>query len=118
MKDIKQLQSITAQLRELQRTSPTDMTGIPAWDTAARSFSESLPIVLPAQVMHYLLDADLRVKDSEYRSVQNEMLNGIIADLERGYVPEPLGTTLSFHPRWLGVAALVVIAVVCWVVIR
>ncbi len=118
MKDLQQLRGIAAQLRELQRTSPTDMAGVSVWDTAARSFSESLRIALPAQVMHYLHDADLRAKNPEYRAAQDEMLNGIIADLERGHIPQPTGATLSFHPRWLGVAALVVVAVVYWIAAR
>ncbi len=118
MEDIQQLRDIAAQLRELRRTSPTDMSGVSAWNAAARRFSESLSVPLPVQVMHYLHDADLRAKDPEYRVTQDEMLNGIIADLERGHVPEPSEATLSFHPRWLGVAALVVVVVTYWLVIR
>lgn len=94
------------------------MADVSAWDIAARSFSESLRIALPAQVMHYLHDADLRAKDPGYRAAQDEMLNDIISDLERGRIPQSTGATLSFHPRWLGVAALVVIAVVYWVAIQ
>src|SRR5690606_24797074 len=118
MKDLQQLQNIAAQLRELQRTSPTDTSDVPAWDTAARSFTENLCIALPAQVMHYLHDADLRAQYPEYRAAQDEMLNGIIADLECGRIPQSTGATISFHPRWLGVAALILVAVVYWVAVR
>ena len=68
--------------------------------------------------MHYLHDADLRAKDPDYRLAQDEMLNGIISDLERGSVPQSTGAILSFHPRWIGVAALFVLAVVYWVVVQ
>lgn len=63
--------------------------------------------------MHYLHDADIRLKDPEYRIFQDEMMTGIISALESGSVPASTGTTLSFHPRWLGAIAVVVIAIVC-----
>src|SRR5687768_10077257 len=107
MTHIQQLRQIASQLRELQRTSPTSMTDLVAWDASARKFTQMLhsqhpEVRLPAQVMHYLHDADIRVKDPERRLAQDEMLNGIIADLEQGNAPLSAGTTLSFHPRWLG----------------
>ena len=118
MKDLQQLRDVATRLRELQRTSPTNTADIAAWDTAAREFSKQLCIPLPAQVMHYLHDADLRAKDPEYRLAQDEMLNGIISDLERGSVPQSTGATLSFHPRWLGAVALLVLAIIYWAVVR
>jgi hypothetical protein len=65
--------------------------------------------------MFYLHDADLRVKDSEYRTAQDEALDQIIVSLENGLVPESSGgLSLSLHPRWLGAVALVVVAIVYW----
>ena len=123
MAHIQQLRQIASQLRELQRTSPATIADLPAWDTSARQFTQGLSsehpnVHLPAQVMHYLHDADIRIKDPQYRLAQDEMLSGIIADLEQGNVPLPAGTTLSFHPRWLGAAALVVLALLFWAVRR
>ena len=118
MADLLELREIAAQLRELRRTSPSDKSGLDAWDAAARNFSEAVSIRLPPQVMHYLHDADIRIKDPDYRAAQDEMIDGVISDLEAGIVSAPIGTTVSFHPRWIGVAALVVLAVVCWVATR
>jgi phage-related holin len=107
-----QLQDIAKQLRELQRTSPVDVAGLADWDASARKFSSALGVPLPPQVMHYLHDADIRIKDPEYRASQDEMIAGIISDLESGIVPASTSTTLSFHPRWLGAIALVVLVII------
>ncbi|RYG96822.1 MAG: hypothetical protein EON58_11170 [Alphaproteobacteria bacterium] len=118
MADLQQLKEIAAQLRELQRTSPTDATDVADWDASARKFSGDLCVPLPAQAMHYLHDADIRIKDSEYRKSQDKMMTGIIADLESGVVPASTGTSLSFHPRWMGAIALFVLAIIYLVVFR
>lgn len=118
MEDLQQLRDVAAQLRELQRTSPASAADVAAWETAAREFSKRLRVPLPAQVMHYLHDADLRAKDPDYRLAQDEMLNGIISDLERGSVPRSTGANLSFHPRWIGVTALLILVTVYWVAVR
>ena len=123
MATAQQLQTIAAQLRDLQRTSPINAQGVPAWDASARAFAQQLhsqhpELSLPVQVIHYLHDADIRVKDPKYRASQDDVLNGIIGEPEHGNVPESTGTTVSFHPRWLGAAALVFLAVVCWVALR
>lgn len=68
--------------------------------------------------MHYLHDADIRIKDPEYRASQEAMIAGIITDLESGIVPASNSTTLSFHPRWLGAIALVVLVIIYLVVFR
>ena len=118
MKDLQQLRDIAAQLRELQRTSPASTADVPAWEAAARKFSDGLSVPVPAQVMHYWHDADRRAKDTEDRAAQDEILSGIITDLGHGRVPESAGANLSFHPRWLGVFALVALVVIYWVVVR
>lgn len=116
MADLQQLREVAAQLRELQRTSPTNGSEIRAWDASARRFSETLRIPLPSQAMHYLHDADVRIKEPEYGEFQDEMLSRIISELESGILPASTTTTLSFHPRWLGAIALCVVAVICWFV--
>ena len=65
---------------------------------------------MPSGVTHYLHDADIRIKDPSYRLSQDEMLSGIISELERGKIPQSSGVTINFHPRWLGVIALLVLA--------
>ncbi|QRP63826.1 hypothetical protein I6J77_17310 [Rhodanobacter sp. FDAARGOS 1247] len=118
MTDLRQLREIAAQLRELQRTSPTAAADILAWDASARRFSESLDVALPPEVMHYLHDADIRVKDPGYRVAQDKAISGIIADLEAGILPQTTALGLSFHPRWLGALALIVLVIISWAVVR
>jgi hypothetical protein len=118
MADLQQLRDIATQLRELQRTSPVDLAELADWDASVRKFSSALAVPLPPQVIHYLHDADIRIKDPEYRASQDEMIAGIIADLESGIVPASTSTTLSFHPRWLGAIVLVVVAIIYLVVFR
>jgi hypothetical protein len=123
MTHAQQLSEITNQLRELQRTSPTSMADLAAWDTSARLFTQQLSsqhpeLQLPAQVMHYLHDADIRVKDPEYRLAQDKIINGIITDIEQGSIPLSMETNMSFHPRWLAAAALLLLTLLYWVVFQ
>ena len=118
MADLRHPQEIARRLRELQRTSPTEMSALADWDASARQFWNEVGIPLPNGVMHYLHDADTRIKDPSYRDAQDEMIRGIISDLESGFVPESTGRTISFHPRWLGVIALALLAALYLVSIR
>jgi hypothetical protein len=68
--------------------------------------------------MQYLHDADIRIKDAEYRKSQDKMITGIISDLESGIAPVSTGATLSFHPRWLGAIALVIFSIIYLAVFR
>ena len=116
------LREIAHALRRLQRSSPTSPGELTNWYADGRRFVEwqhsNFPGVrLPPQVMFYLHDADIRIKDSNYRETQNEALDEVISCLERGIVPEWRVGTISFHPRWLGAIALVVLVVIFhWVV--
>ena len=116
MKDLGSPQEIANALRELQRTSPTERSDLAAWDASARAFWNAVKIPLPSGVLHYLHDADIRIKDPSYGESQNQMISGIISELESGNVPESTGVTFSIHPRWLGAIALV-LATVAWLVI-
>ena len=118
MADLRQLRDIAAQLRELQRTSPAHVADLADWNASARKFSSAVGVLLPPQVMHYLHDADIRIKDPEYRASQDEMIADIISDLESGIVPASTSTTISFHPRWLWAIALVVLAIIYMAVFR
>ena len=115
-----QLKEIAESLRQLQQSSPTTSDEVGNWSAAARRFTNwhltAFPDVrLPTQVMFYLHDADIRVKDPEYRKNQDEMLSKAIASLERGVVPDSPGKSIILHPRWLGAVALVILAIVGWV---
>ncbi len=117
------LKEIARRLRQLQRTSPTSKDGLDAWYADSRAFVEWLQsqpsaVSLPEQVWHYLSDADIRAKDPVRRTDQDETLNDIIASLEQGVVPASTGATVSFHPRWLGALALLLLAAIMyWVVL-
>ncbi|WP_454832686.1 hypothetical protein [Pseudoxanthomonas wuyuanensis] len=122
MDNLEGLREIARRLRQLQRASPTSKDGLDAWYSDARGFAkwlESQPaaVDLPEQVWHYLHDADIRVKDPERAAEQNEMLTGIIASLEQGTVPDSVGVTVSIHPRWLGVFALILVAIIAYCVV-
>jgi len=113
--DASQLREIARELRRLQRSSPGTNDAMPAWYEESRRFADDLAlhfsgVDLPEEVWHYLHDADLRAKDPGYRRMQDQAIDAVIADLERGVVPPPRGATITFHPRWLGAAG---VALVC-----
>jgi hypothetical protein len=120
MTDGSQLKDIARELRRLQQSSPTRREDLHNWYADARRFTDwehsTFPDVrLPSLVMFYLHDADLRVKDPEYRKSQDEALDELIVSLEQGIVPESRGGgSISFHPRWLGAAALVTLAAILY----
>jgi len=101
----------------LQRSSPARREDLQRWCAEARHFVEwqlsSFPdLALPPPVVSYLHDADLRINDSAYRSMQDEALDQVIASLERGVLPSPSGGGgFTIHPRWLGAIALMLVAV-------
>lgn len=119
MTDGVRLQDIASELRRLQQSSPSQREGLDGWYADARRFTQwehaTFPEVrLPPLVMFYLHDADLRVKDPEYRQMQDSALDELIASLERGIVPESRGSSIELHPRWLGAAALVMLAAIVY----
>lgn len=119
MADTTQLRGIARELRRLQQSSPTRRDDLDDWYEDARRFTHwehaTFPDVrLPALVMFYLHDADLRLEDPEYRQSQDKALDELIASLERGVVPQSRGGSIAFHPRWLGAAALVVLAAIVY----
>ena len=123
MTDGAQLKDIALELRRLQHSSPTRREDLDDWHADARRFTgwehSNFPDVrLPPLVMFYLHDADLRLKDPGYRKSQNEALDELIASLEHGIVPESRGGSISFHPRWLGAAALAILAAVLYWAVR
>jgi hypothetical protein len=122
MGSMEHLTEIAERLRRLQATSPDSKPGVDSWEQQARDFSDWLSrgpeVTLPAQLWHYLHDADIRIKEPEYRAAQEAMITEIIRNLERGIVPASIGTTISFHPRWFGVFALVFLAIIMYWAVR
>ena len=119
------LREIASELRRLKAISPTEKTGLTSWyATTVPAFNtrmhERFPDVrLPKVVMFYLHDADVRVRDAEYRTTQEEALDSLIDGLEKGRLPAtdthsgcalPLGR--------LGAGALLVLATLWWLLSR
>jgi hypothetical protein len=123
MSDVAQLREIATELRRLLLSSPTSKDALAAWYEDSRRFSDRLDadfpgVDLPEEVWHFLHDADLRVKDPQHKQMQDQMIKEIIADLENGVVPAPRGVAISVHPRWIGVAGLVLVALFLYWVAR
>jgi hypothetical protein len=74
-----------------------------AWEQTSAGIEQRLKtefsdIQLPIQVMHYLSDADVRVRDEAYCSTQTRFMQEFIAELEQGSVPQSRGITVSLSP--------------------
>lgn len=79
-------------LRRLIASSPTTEDGIDAWtaeaDEVHRTLVSEYPNVrLPVEVMHYVHDADIRVRAPEFAATQDLKLESYIRDLESGVLP-------------------------------
>lgn len=118
MERVEHLAEIAERLRQLQASSPATGAGLDLWYRQSQAFASWLSrgpsVALPAQLWHYLHDADIRVKEPEYRVAQEAMITDIISCLERGNIPASDGTTISFHPRWIGAFALAVLAIIMY----
>ena len=111
------------ELRKLKMSCPTSSADVATWsrrasETIVRLENAHSRIKMPEQVWHYVHDADLRIKDSEYRKTQDEVLEGIIASFERGIVPESTGVTYRVRLRSIAVVALTVTAICIWFLLR
>lgn len=63
---------------------------------------------LPGVVMFYLHDADIRLRDAEYRIAQEEAIDALISELYAGRRPEALPHAgCAFPVTWLVVGAVV-----------
>lgn len=88
------LVAFSKELASLVTSSPKDKEQLRVWYEKAKSLQEQLTQkggighLLPHVVWHYLADADIRMRDEAYRSLQNEQMRRHIASLEKGVVPE------------------------------
>lgn len=115
------LKDIARELRRLQQSSPVSPDGLASWFVAGQQFvkwqrSACPEVKLPPHVMHYLHDADIRLRDPEYRKEQDRVLAEFIASLEQGIVPESSGRTIVLRTRWLVAASLLILAAVITIV--
>ena len=121
MSDASQLREIARELKLLLESSPSDKAPLPIWYAESQRFVSRLnhefgEIDLPEEVWHFLHDADLRVKKPQLRAEQSEMIAEIIADLERGVVPESRIASVPVSPRALLLVAFAVLcAIALWI---
>lgn len=103
------LREVADHLRELIHTSPRTEGELNGWYSKSSSIYEHLlaahpDVQLPHHVMHYLYDADIRVRP-EYRASQDGAMREIIVALESGNVPEDPSVTISTGKRGLALIA-------------
>jgi hypothetical protein len=112
------LESIASNLSRLVDTSPQEVDGLGAWYAAAREVDAQIrekysDVHLPAVVVHFMHDADTRIKDAAFRDAQISAIREVIRALKRGTVPQDRGVTIRVSPRGAIIGlGLVVIAVV------
>jgi hypothetical protein len=112
------LANIASRLSRLVESSPQKCEGLEAWYAAAREADAQIrakypDVNLPPLVMHFMHDADIRIKDSAFRDAQLSAIREVIWNLERGTVPQAHGANvrLSVRGAIIGIG-LIVIAVV------
>lgn len=82
------------------------MPGFTTW------MHENHPTVhLPRIVMFYLHDADIRLREPEYRITQDEQLDLLIMQLEQGQMPTETSAGCAIALGWLGAGALLALMV-------
>ena len=87
------IREVGRRLRELSDSQPLNKTALRIWQGQAQEFqrflegSPDLAGSIPHFVWHYLADADIRLKDPEYRQTQQSTVEGILGFLESGEIP-------------------------------
>ena len=88
-----EIREVGRRLRELSDSQPLNRTALQAWQGQAqefRRFLEGQPDLIdsiPHFLWHYLADADIRLKDPEYRESQQSIVEEILGFLESGEIP-------------------------------
>ena len=98
--DQEQLAEIAAKLRSLVESSPHTDSAIGAWSVHAREVYRQIHIRyphvrLPVIVLHYIHDADTRLRDPEYSAGQVRGMEALIRDLEAGVLPRGKGFSVK-----------------------
>lgn len=94
MRDRKELfGELAAALEELLAFQPASKSEVPRWYVLARNLEARLVVdgglssEAPAFLWNYLADADIRLKDSVYRDLQNRQVRLLIRYIKRGEMP-------------------------------
>ena len=98
--DQRDLAAVAAELRRLVESSPATEDAVEAWSAHAcevmRQVGTRYPnLTLPVEVLHFIHDADVRVRDPEHAASQNQVMEGFIRDLESGVLPRGNMAVLS-----------------------
>jgi len=99
----------------LKSRSPSDAAGLQAWHAStvpgfnARMHEKFPAAHLPKIVMFYLHDADIRLREPAYRAMQEEQIDALIEQLERGCLPAATHDGCAISLGTLGAGALVVL---------
>lgn len=87
------LQILGLKLQSLIERGPDDKAGLDEWYKDAMDVwrfiqrNEGLSNEMPAIVWHFLSDADIRLKDEEYRREQIGEISEIVRKLKHGQLP-------------------------------
>jgi hypothetical protein len=109
-----QCQEIAARLRELLEASPQSANGVEAWSRRADEIyggllREFATARLPVQILHFIVDADIRGRDPEYRVWQEGIMRELLEASEQGTMPPGRGLTISGSPRMIAWCLLVLL---------
>lgn len=82
-------------MRQLFEREPADKRSLDPWVDEAIALMRRLRSVqasfdLEEIVWHYLIDADIRVKDADYRQAQREVFESWLRDAERALEAHPV----------------------------
>jgi len=112
------LANIASCLSHLVESPPQEREGLAAWYAAAREADTQIrakysDVQLPVVVMHFMHDADTRIKDAAFRQAQISAIREVIWKLERGDIPQDQGASIRVSPRGAIISlGLIVIAIV------
>ncbi len=109
------LRALASDLRHLRERSSIEAADLDGWHREVRIVVErwrrDLPgVPIAPEIWRYLHDADIRLRDPDYRGTQEALLDVIIADLERGVLPS--SDSISIPLRWPLVALLFLVPAV------
>ena len=90
---MEELNFVADSLADLQRFAPCSKRELKQWYESAHQLENALVAragfseKLPHFVWHYLSDADIRLKDSDYAEHQGRIIGRLIESLRRGKMP-------------------------------
>ena len=88
-----EIQEVGRRLRKLSDSPPSDGSSLEQWTRDAQEIQRHLAsdprlsAAIPHFVWRYLSDADIRLRDFEYRISQQSTMEEILVSLEAGVIP-------------------------------